>query len=152
MAEDPDYTMDIVEPLSLFHYLDTETTLWIDNATLAPDNASKSSRQDEGGDPEEEVLIELERTIEQERLRFRFGTEDLEVVNPNGEEGAREILNKPTSFAWSYQDMPSLDITVIEHRLPLIPNAFPVWTKRMINLGITISRNTHKRHLPDRGN
>ncbi|RDX78148.1 hypothetical protein CR513_41628, partial [Mucuna pruriens] len=26
-------------------------------------------------------------------------------------------------FAWSYRDMPGLDTTIVEHRLPLIPNA-----------------------------
>ncbi|RDX85304.1 hypothetical protein CR513_33524, partial [Mucuna pruriens] len=26
-------------------------------------------------------------------------------------------------FAWSYRDMPGLDTTIVEHRLPLVPNA-----------------------------
>ncbi|RDX75837.1 hypothetical protein CR513_44251, partial [Mucuna pruriens] len=62
--------------------LNIEATLRIDNTTLKPDGASKSSRQDEGEGPEEEALIELERILERERLRLQSGTEDLETDAP----------------------------------------------------------------------
>ncbi|RDX75450.1 hypothetical protein CR513_44659, partial [Mucuna pruriens] len=71
--------------------LDKETTLWIDNATLKPNNASKSSKQDKGEDQEEKALIELERTIDQGRSSLQSGTEDLEVVRLGGEEVTKEI-------------------------------------------------------------
>lgn len=32
-------------------------------------------------------------------------------------------------FAWSYQDMPGLDIDVVEHKLPLKPECPPVKQK-----------------------
>ena len=32
-------------------------------------------------------------------------------------------------FAWSYEDMPSLDPSIVQHRLPLLPHARPVKQK-----------------------
>ena len=29
-------------------------------------------------------------------------------------------------FAWSYEDMPGLDPSIVQHRLPLLPHARPV--------------------------
>ena len=29
-------------------------------------------------------------------------------------------------FAWSYEDMPSLDPSIVQHRLPLLPHVRPV--------------------------
>ena len=29
-------------------------------------------------------------------------------------------------FAWSYKDMPGIDPEIVEHRIPLLPNAKPV--------------------------
>ena len=29
-------------------------------------------------------------------------------------------------FAWSYQDMPSLDLDIVQHKLPLNPGSSPV--------------------------
>ncbi|RDX85479.1 hypothetical protein CR513_33339, partial [Mucuna pruriens] len=39
-----------------------------------------------------------------------------------------ELLKEYTDiFAWSYRDMLGLDTTIVEHKLPLIPNVVPVW-------------------------
>ncbi|RDX82630.1 hypothetical protein CR513_36564, partial [Mucuna pruriens] len=48
----------------------TENFPKINNAALAPDNADKSSRQDEEEETEEEALRELERLLEQERPKL----------------------------------------------------------------------------------
>ena len=32
-------------------------------------------------------------------------------------------------FAWSYEDMPSFDPSIVQHRLPLLPHARPVKQK-----------------------
>ncbi|RDY11603.1 hypothetical protein CR513_03703, partial [Mucuna pruriens] len=107
-------------------------------------NANESHGQDEGEDPEEEALVEMERLLEQERPELQSGTKELETVNLDKEEEKREIrVGKQMSpglkqrlvellreyvdiFAWSYRDMLGLDTTIMEHKLPLIPNAIPV--------------------------
>ncbi|RDX83327.1 hypothetical protein CR513_35768, partial [Mucuna pruriens] len=53
----------------------------INNTALAPDNADKSSRQDEEEKMEEEALRELERLLEQERPKLQSSTEELEIIN-----------------------------------------------------------------------
>ncbi|RDY09901.1 hypothetical protein CR513_05669, partial [Mucuna pruriens] len=113
----------------------------INNATLTPDDAGKSSRQDEKEETEGEALKELERLLEQERSKLQFGVEELEVINlgegeetreirigklipPNLKQGLTKLLREYEDiFAWSYQDMPGLDTAIVEHKLPLIPNA-----------------------------
>ncbi|RDX93467.1 hypothetical protein CR513_24272, partial [Mucuna pruriens] len=99
-----------------------------------PDNANESSRQDEGESPEEKALIELKRMIERERPSLQSEIEDLEVINLGRGEETREIQRVVKLleeyahiFAWSYRNMPGLDIAIVEHRLPLIPNAILVW-------------------------
>ncbi|RDY11350.1 hypothetical protein CR513_04007, partial [Mucuna pruriens] len=71
--------------------INTETSLQIDNVTLKPENANESSGQDEGEGPEEEALVELERLLEQERPKLQYGAEELEIINLDDEEEAREI-------------------------------------------------------------
>ncbi|RDX81447.1 hypothetical protein CR513_37865, partial [Mucuna pruriens] len=97
--------------------------------------------QDEEEETEEEALRELERLLEQERPMLQSGIEELETINLNKGEETREIrigklippdfkqrLTKllreyEDIFAWSYRDMPRLDTTIVEHRLPLVSNA-----------------------------
>ncbi|RDY05863.1 hypothetical protein CR513_10234, partial [Mucuna pruriens] len=124
------------------HLIAQELDNWMVEAL--PNLVSQQIRQDEREGPEEEALIELKRMIERERLRLQFGTEDLEVINLGGEEETWEIrvgkqvpsdlrqrlveLLKEYAdiFAWSYRDIPALDIAIVKHRLPLVPNAIPV--------------------------
>ncbi|RDX89566.1 hypothetical protein CR513_28699, partial [Mucuna pruriens] len=122
----------------------SDVPLNTDNATLELNNTSESYGQDEGEDFEEEALVEMERLLEQERLKLQSGTKELETFNLSKEEEKLEIrVRKQMSsgfkqrlvellreyadiFAWSYRDMPGLDTTIMEHKLPLIPNAIPV--------------------------
>ncbi|RDX71482.1 hypothetical protein CR513_49163, partial [Mucuna pruriens] len=89
-------------------------------------------------------LVPQKMLLEQEGPRLQSGTEELETINLGDGEEARDIqVGKqmpPNSrqelvallreysdiFAWSFQDMPGLDIAIIEHNLPLIPNAVPI--------------------------
>ena len=32
-------------------------------------------------------------------------------------------------FAWSYEDMPGLDLSIVQHHLPMLPHARPVKQK-----------------------
>ncbi|RDX67114.1 hypothetical protein CR513_54045, partial [Mucuna pruriens] len=117
----------------------------IDNVTRKLDNANESSGQEEGEGPKEEALVELERLLEQEGLKLQSGVEELEIINLDEEEEAREIWvgkQMPLDsrqrlvellkeyvdvFAWLCQDMPGLDTTIVKHKLPLIPNTVSVW-------------------------
>ncbi|RDX92292.1 hypothetical protein CR513_25596, partial [Mucuna pruriens] len=111
----------------------------INSTAFTPDDAGKSNRQEEEEEIEEETLRELERP------KLQSGAEELEVINlgegeeieevwigkltpPDVKQGLTKLLREYADiFAWSYRDMPGLDTTIVEHRLPLIPNAIPVW-------------------------
>ncbi|RDX64239.1 hypothetical protein CR513_57228, partial [Mucuna pruriens] len=113
------------------------------NVTFVCDNTIESSRQDEGESPEAKALVELERLIEQEEPKFQSMAEDLEVVNLGESKEEKEIwvgkqmlldlrqklveLLKEYAnvFAWSYRDMLGLDNSIVEHKLPLLPNVAP---------------------------
>ncbi|RDY04762.1 hypothetical protein CR513_11484, partial [Mucuna pruriens] len=109
------------------------TSLQINNTNLEVNNASESYRQDEGEGPEEEALVELERLLEQletinlgeeeERQEIRVGKQMLPDIREKLVELLREYVDV---FAWSYHNMLGLDTTIVEHKLPLIPNAIPI--------------------------
>ncbi|RDX66151.1 hypothetical protein CR513_55113, partial [Mucuna pruriens] len=126
--------------------------LRIDNVTLAPEYANESSRQEEEEGPEEEALVELERLLEQEKLKLQSGAEELEIINLGKKEEVRkqmpldlrqrlvELLKEYADvFAWSYGDMLGLDTTIVEHKLPFIPNVVPVQQQlRRIKLEVVL--------------
>ncbi|RDX82944.1 hypothetical protein CR513_36188, partial [Mucuna pruriens] len=107
----------------------------IDNTILKLNNINESSGQDEGEGPEEEAL---------KGPKLQSGAKELEIINLGKKEEAREIrVGKQLSpdlrqrlvellkkyidiFSWSYRDMPGLDTTIVEHKLPLIPNIVPI--------------------------
>ncbi|RDY00938.1 hypothetical protein CR513_15785, partial [Mucuna pruriens] len=62
-------TKALPEPIS-WKIPNTETLPQINNTALVPDDADKSSRQDEGEETKEEALKELERLLEQERPKL----------------------------------------------------------------------------------
>ncbi|RDX72972.1 hypothetical protein CR513_47477, partial [Mucuna pruriens] len=88
-AQESDSRMDgaLPNPVSQ-QILDIETILRIDNVTLVPNNAGKSSRQDEEENLEEEVLIELDK--ETGKTKAPVQDQNLEVVNQGRKERARE--------------------------------------------------------------
>ena len=102
-------------------------------------------------DAEDEVDLdipsELTRLVEQEERVIHPHQENLELVNLGSSECPKEVkvgsfmssadrkdlvalLHEFCDvFAWSYQDMPGLERSVIEHRLPLKPECPPVQQK-----------------------
>ncbi|RDX93934.1 hypothetical protein CR513_23744, partial [Mucuna pruriens] len=96
------------------------------------------------GDAETEALAEVEMQIERERPKFQPLTKELESVNLGDERNKKEVrIGSQMSqesrkaliellqefsdiFAWSYRDMPGLDRSIVEHRLPMLPKAVPV--------------------------
>ncbi|RDX67938.1 hypothetical protein CR513_53128, partial [Mucuna pruriens] len=134
--------VDTTRPLSLLHQ-------W-------GHHIPRSNRNDRGLTPEASrmglphelgvvALVELERLLEQEGPKLQSGVEELEMVNLGGSEEVKEIwVGKQMApdlrqklvklleeyadvFAWSYRDMLGLDSTIVEHKLPLLPNTVPVW-------------------------
>ncbi|RDX90057.1 hypothetical protein CR513_28129, partial [Mucuna pruriens] len=71
-----------------------------------------------------EALIQSQRVGNDQPRRKCRGKRDL-----GGEANATRFVTKSKYtevFAWSYRDMPGLDRTIVEHKLPLLPNAVPV--------------------------
>ena len=99
-----------------------------------------TDRTDESNDPPLEILEEFERRKNKQLPNI----EEDEVINLNIDEEPCEIkigigLNKKQLedminflqhyqdvFAWSYLDMPGLDIDIVEHHIPLYPKKPPI--------------------------
>ncbi|RDX97721.1 hypothetical protein CR513_19473, partial [Mucuna pruriens] len=77
--------------------------------------------------------------FKKERPKLQSEAEELETINLGEEEERREIrvgkqmppnLRQKAKyidvFASSYRNMTGLDTTIVEHRLPLIPNMIPI--------------------------
>ena len=96
----------------------------------------------------EDVLSpELERLIAQEECEMKPYQEETELIDLETGEGKKEVkvgtdMTTPICqglitlleeyqdiFAWSYQDMPGLDLNIVQHRLPLNPGCSPVKQK-----------------------
>lgn len=82
---------------------------------------------------DEEILDEISRLLEQEAKAIRPHKEPIEVINLGYEEDRKKVkieaslvpdvkermidllIEYTDVFAWSYQDMPSLDTDIVEH-------------------------------------
>ncbi|RDY10762.1 hypothetical protein CR513_04673, partial [Mucuna pruriens] len=89
------------------------------------------------------ALVDIEWWIDREKPKFEAPTKDLESINlREGTEGREVRIGKQLPpdtrtklikllkeyvdvFAWSYQDMPSLDREIVEHKLPLLLGSNP---------------------------
>ena len=87
------------------------------------------------------------RLIEQEAREMKPHQEDVEVVNFEEEGEIKEVkigtgMTEETQgqsyallkefkdiFTWSYQDMPGLDSSIVQHKLHLVPECPPVKQK-----------------------
>ena len=97
---------------------------------------------------EEGVLSpELERLIAQEEREMKPHQEETELIDLETGEGKKEVkvgtgMTAPIRqglitlleeyqdiFAWSYQDMPGLDLDIVQHKLPLNLGSSPVKQK-----------------------
>ncbi|XP_061945039.1 uncharacterized protein LOC133669048 [Populus nigra] len=95
----------------------------------------------------EDDMKEFTRRVEQSEHAWKSAKEELEVINVGTEQDKRELkigtlitteercsltalLQEYTDvFAWSYADMPGLDIDIVVHRVPLIEGCKPVKQK-----------------------
>ena len=95
----------------------------------------------------DEIREEVSRLLKREESSIHSYKEPLEVINLGSEEDPKEVkigaLLHPDVksrlieilkeyvdiFAWSYQDMPGLDIDIVEHRFPLKPECPPIKQK-----------------------
>ncbi|KAI5418329.1 hypothetical protein KIW84_042828 [Lathyrus oleraceus] len=98
-------------------------------------------------DDVEEIHDEITRLLEHEEKIIQPHLENLETVNLRSEDcvgevkigalleesvkkGLIELLREYVDvFAWSYEDMPSLDTNIVQHFLPLKPECVPVKQK-----------------------
>lgn len=90
---------------------------------------------------------ELTRTVESHENRAQPIMEDTEIIDLGTKEQPKEIqigtsLSQSEKseliellesyldvFAWSYEDMPGLDPNIVQHHLPLLPDAKPIKQK-----------------------
>ena len=64
----------------------------------------------------QEITEAINLGIEEERKKVKIGT----TLSPATRKELIELLQDYNDvFAWSYQDMPSLDTDIVVHRLPL---------------------------------
>src|ERR1051325_1599431 len=95
----------------------------------------------------EEIPDEISRLLKHEERIIQPHQEPLEAINLGSEEDKKEVnigalLDNNVKgklidllkeyvdvFAWSYQDMPALDTSIVEHHLPLRPECPPVKQK-----------------------
>ena len=69
--------------------------------------------------------------------RINLGTDDekkeVKICTSLNPSSKKEIINLLYEyvdiFAWSYQDMPGLNIEIVEHKLPMKPECWPVEQK-----------------------
>src|ERR1044072_2701415 len=112
------------------------------NSILSPNFGIPSEVAKE--EVEEEVPDEISRLLKHEERIIQPHQEPLEAINLGSEEDKKEVnigasLNSSVKgkliellkeyvdvFAWSYQDMPGLDTSIVEHHLPLRPECPPV--------------------------
>ncbi|XP_019431067.1 PREDICTED: uncharacterized protein LOC109338316, partial [Lupinus angustifolius] len=102
---------------------------------------------EEDSEDDWEASPELLRLVEQEGKEIEPHDEPVELMNLGTENDKKEIkvgtLMDPSErnklikllheykdvFAWSYSDMPGLDRSIVEHKLPLKPESLPVKQK-----------------------
>src|ERR1044072_3067092 len=107
------------------------------NSMLSPNFEIPSEVAEE--EVEEEIPDEISRLLKHEERIIQPHKEPLEAINLGSEEDKKEVnvgalLDSKVKgklidllkeyvdvFAWSYQDMPGLDTSIVEHHLPLRP-------------------------------
>src|ERR1044072_345932 len=115
------------------------------NSTLSPNFEIPSEVAEE--EVEEEIPDEISRLLKHEERIIQPLKEPLEAINLGSEEDRKEVnigalLDNNVKgklidllkeyvdvFAWSYQDMPGLDTSIVEHHFPLKPECPPVTQK-----------------------
>jgi len=95
----------------------------------------------------EDDMKEFTRRVEHSEHAWKPAKEELEVINVGTEQDKRELKigtlitteercsltallqEYMDVFAWSYADMPGLDIDIVVHRVPLVEGCKPVKQK-----------------------
>ena len=76
--------------------------------------------------PHQEVIEAINLGTEEERREVKIGT----TLSSTIRERLIDLLREYSDvFAWSYQDMPGLDIDIVVHRLPLKEECAPIKQK-----------------------
>ncbi|RDX81084.1 hypothetical protein CR513_38273, partial [Mucuna pruriens] len=116
---------------------------------VEPLTSSNPESQDRGENVEAQTLVEFKKVLECGDSKVQPLEESIEVVNIGSRKEVKEVkVGKRMSldvrrrmvellkeyvdvFAWSYQDMPDLDVKIVEHRLPILPGSVP-WNARFL--------------------
>ena len=97
--------------------------LLMENDDLPPDLLRLVAQDKKQILPHQEVTEAINLRTEEEKREVKIGT----TLSPTIKEKLIDLLRKYSDvFAWSYQDMPSLDTDIVVHRLPLREECAPV--------------------------
>ncbi|RDX84142.1 hypothetical protein CR513_34848, partial [Mucuna pruriens] len=132
----------------------TPSSTHTNNATLGPDEPSNLNNSDQGQDEKVPALAGLEKELECSDPMIQPLEGSTEVVDIGKGKAVKEVkigrsmqadvrnqiielLEEYSDiFAWSYHDMPGLDTSIVEHKLPII-------------LGATLVRQQLRRMKPE---
>ncbi|RDY12606.1 hypothetical protein CR513_02569, partial [Mucuna pruriens] len=113
-------------------------------APPAPDATNNEPSLNGNAIPMNEDPSQIDESIKDDDAEIKALAEELESVNLGDEKEKKEVKvgkqmpldlriklvellkEYADKFAWSYCDMPSLDREIVEHKLPLLPNATPI--------------------------
>ena len=129
---------------SLYFFINSLPVLYFFPLNYRCQNNEHGNEEDMGDD---DLPPDLLRLVEQDERQILPHQEITEAVNLGTEEERKDVKIETTLslatrkelidllqdyidvFAWSYQDMPSLDIDIVVHRLPLREECAPVKQK-----------------------
>ncbi|RDX97995.1 hypothetical protein CR513_19150, partial [Mucuna pruriens] len=111
----------IVLDIPLVHLIQNQTNNVVSNHLY--ENKNNLTK---GGEDSQNPLEELKRLMSLEDKVLHLYQEGT-TMHPNIRTNLIRLLIECVHvFAWSYQDMPSLDNDIVEHKIPLKPNYPPI--------------------------
>jgi len=117
------------------------------NVNFSCYNFDHTIHEADKNDDDLEIPLELKTLVDQGNQVMMPHKEEIEMINRGSENDKKEVKVDTTIkgserdrllellmeyvdvFAWSHQDMPSLDPNIVEHKLPLKPECPPVKQK-----------------------
>ena len=115
----------IAPPVPIAHVCDVDD-VGDTNDPLDGKSESNSDTEDRKDTPVSGSIELIDFGVPDKPREIRIGSS----LSPNERSGLIDLLRSYLDvFAWSYEDMPSLDSTIVQHHLPILPYARPVKQK-----------------------
>ena len=115
----------IAPPVPIAHVCDVDDVGDTDDP-LGGKSKSNSDTEDRKVTPVSSSTELIDFGIPYQPREIRIGSS----LSPDERSGLIDLLRSYLDvFAWSYEDMPGLDLTIVQHHLPILPHARPVKQK-----------------------